>query len=222
MSAHIQQAGLLSGRSMTLMVVIGLHALVITALIAARFVPPLIKPAEPRLQWIIEPPPDPLPPEPQPSLATPQLPVVVMPIIDIPNVIVIPVEPVQVVPATEGPSIPAEPVAVVGPVTTAAPVTPAPARAATELQYRMVRPSDDYYPDTSMQLEEQGVAIVRVCVDASGKITGTPTIQTSSGYKRLDRAAVRWASESLRFTPATVDGVGVAACKGFRVNFDLH
>jgi TonB family protein len=207
---------------MTFLAVVGLHVLAISALILVRFVPPLIKPAETPLTWIVEPPPEQPPPESQPTVARVNVPVVQMPVIDPPDIVLMPVEAVPL-PVPDGQSLPVEQVAPVGVATVVAPVaTQAPTRVTTELQYRMTRPTDDYYPDTSKQLEEQGVAIVRVCVDASGKMTGKPVVQTSSGYSRLDKAAVRWASDSLRFTPATVDGIGVAACKGFRVNFDLH
>ena len=81
---------------------------------------------------------------------------------------------------------------------------------------------DEFYPATSVTLQEQGVSIVRVCVGANGRIEGQPTTQVSSGYKRLDQAAIRWTREALRFTPATENGVGVTACKGFRVVFNLN
>jgi TonB family protein len=94
--------------------------------------------------------------------------------------------------------------------------------APTALQFRAVRPSDDYYPSEAMTLGEEGIAIVKVCVGPTGRIDGKPTIDKSAGSPRLDRAAVAWAREALRFTPATENGVAVAACKGFRVNFTLH
>ncbi|MEO6080429.1 MAG: TonB family protein [Steroidobacteraceae bacterium] len=216
MSAHIQQAAILSGRSMTLMAVIGLHALVITALVAIKVVPPLVdtgpQPFVTRLD-----PPDPLPPEPQPTLPKPQLLLPTIPLLPPPNLI-------QIV-TTETIQIP-ESTAIPGAVDVGAafdPVATAPAQhVSTQLQYRAVRPSDDYYPAASVMLEEQGVTIVRVCVDARGRMEGVPGIQSSSGHKRLDQAAVLWARESLSFVPATTDGVAVQACKGFRVVFGLR
>jgi protein TonB len=98
----------------------------------------------------------------------------------------------------------------------------APAVRITALQYRAVRPADDYYPPQSLRLEEEGTAIVQVCVAPSGKLEGAPVIQESSGSPRLDEGALKWAREALRFTPATRDGVPVSACKGFRVNFRVH
>jgi protein TonB len=94
--------------------------------------------------------------------------------------------------------------------------------ASTALQFSIVRSTDDYYPSQSLSLQEQGTAIVKVCVTPAGKLDGRPVIDGTSGSPRLDAAAVAWAREALRFKPATRDGVAVAACKGFRVNFQLH
>ncbi len=215
MSAHIQQAGLLSGRSMTMMAVIGLHALVISALIAIRVVPELTKPGP--LSLVLVPvvePVDPVPPEPASASRDPKLTLIPEVVIPVPNNLQWEApEAVEPQAGVEtGPEIEAAAGSDVVAVT----------RSATELRYQIVRPSDDYYPATSLMLEERGVAVVRVCVDPAGRITGVPTIQSSSGHRRLDAAAVRWARESLRFTPATVDGLAVAACKGFRVNFTLR
>ncbi len=92
----------------------------------------------------------------------------------------------------------------------------------TALQYRAVRSADDYYPSQSLSLQEEGAAIVRVCVSPAGRLDGKPVIETTSGSPRLDAAALMWAREALRFTPATQGGIPVAACKGFRVVFNLH
>ena len=97
-------------------------------------------------------------------------------------------------------------------------IVPAP----TELRFEAIRPTDDYYPSTSLRLQEEGIAVVRVCVGPDGKLAGTPTIESGSGSRRLDNAAVTWAREALRFTPATREGRPVSACKGFRVRFSLR
>jgi periplasmic protein TonB len=224
MSTHIQQAGLLSGRSMTLMAVVGLHALVIAALIAMRTVPALLDSSHGPAILVLDPPPEPVPPEPQPSLPS-ALPAVAIPAVAVLVPVLIPIDTGEAIPAPVGVAVQQESTVQMGPAVPVAPVAPAatvPMRASTELQYRVTRSTDEYYPDASVALEEQGVAIVRVCVDAAGRMQGAPAVQESSGYKRLDKAAVRWAGEALRFTPATRDGVAVAACKGFRVKFDLH
>lgn len=227
MSAHTQswqQANLLTGRQMVLAATIALHALVIGALMTAHFVPrpePIAIPT-----WIdtYTPPDEPVvqPPQEIPvdikvppvivSIPIPDVPVDV-PVVDIPDSTALQSQPA---PAEVGPVVaPAPDVGVAGPV--AEPVI-----ATTALQYRAVRPADDYYPDASLKLQEAGTAIVQVCVAPTGRIEGAPTIQQSSGSPRLDAAALRWAREALRFTPATRGGVPVSACKGFRVNFRLR
>lgn len=92
----------------------------------------------------------------------------------------------------------------------------------TPLQYRAIRPADDYYPPQAIRMNQVGAVIVRACVDASGHLTSTPQVVTPSVSSLLDAAATKWAGEALRFTPATRGGVAVASCKDFRVNFKLH
>jgi len=92
----------------------------------------------------------------------------------------------------------------------------------TPLQYRAVRPADDYYPPQAIRMNQVGAVIVRTCVDASGHLASTPQVVTPSSSPLLDGAAIKWASEALRFTPATRGGMAVASCKQFRVNFKLH
>ncbi|HLY52579.1 MAG TPA: hypothetical protein VKQ31_06180, partial [Steroidobacteraceae bacterium] len=43
---------------------------------------------------------------------------------------------------------------------------------------------DDYYPDASRRLEEQGVVTVHSCVGADGRLSEEPTIQKSSSHER--------------------------------------
>lgn len=92
----------------------------------------------------------------------------------------------------------------------------------TPLRYQAVRPSDDYYPPQALRMGTEGAAIVRTCVDAGGRLSGAPTVIRSSRVSVLDAAAVKWASEALRFQPATQAGVAVESCKEFRVSFTLH
>lgn len=89
------------------------------------------------------------------------------------------------------------------------------------LTYTTLRSPDVYYPPMSRQLGESGVAVVRVCVNGDGSRDGTPVLQTTSGFPRLDQAAVKWATEALRFKPAAQGGSNVHACQGFRVKFRL-
>jgi protein TonB len=160
----------------------------------------------------VEPPPPP-PPMPKPVLrtefTTPKIPVV-DPMIPDPLVDTVPMPP-----SDPGPVEMVSPE--VGTGTDIVPAIPS-----TALKYSAIRPADDYYPYASRTLQEEGIATVRVCVAPTGKLEGSPVIQTSSGSTRLDAAALKWAREALRFTPATERGVPVSACKGFRVHFTLH
>jgi len=90
------------------------------------------------------------------------------------------------------------------------------------LSYVVTRPIDEYYPSQAIRLSEEGVSTLQVCVGADGRLAGAPTLQTGSGYPLLDTAALKWAREALRFSPAQQDGKAVPACKGFRVTFRLR
>ena len=53
----------------------------------------------------------------------------------------------------------------------------------------------DYYPPLSRRRNEQGAPTVRVCVDPSGKKLRKPEVTKSSGYREIDAAAIRLASD---------------------------
>lgn len=65
------------------------------------------------------------------------------------------------------------------------------------------------YPLKSQQRGEQGTVIVRVYVEATGEASRFE-LERSSGYERLDKAALRAAS-AMRFKPATHLGEPVAS-----------
>lgn len=92
----------------------------------------------------------------------------------------------------------------------------------TPLRFEAVRPTDDYYPPQAIRMASEGAVIVRACTDARGRLSGGPSVVRSSSDSLLDGAAVKWASEALRFQPATRAGVAVPSCKEFRVSFKLH
>jgi len=83
--------------------------------------------------------------------------------------------------------------------------------------------SDDYYPDASRRLEEQGAVQMHACVGPDGKLTEEPSVAKSSGSARLDGGAKRLAkAASGKYTPATEDGRPVAGCVNFVVKFQLR
>ena len=63
---------------------------------------------------------------------------------------------------------------------------------------------EEYYPDASKRANEEGRCIVQVTVAASGKIT-SESIQTSSGFPRLDEACLKGV-HGQQVIPATEDG----------------
>jgi TonB family protein len=81
---------------------------------------------------------------------------------------------------------------------------------------------DDYYPSIAKRLEEQGVATVRVCVAANGRLTSDPMTVQTSGSQRLDEGALQLAKAgSGHYRATTEDGRPVNSCYSYRVRFEL-
>ena len=83
------------------------------------------------------------------------------------------------------------------------------------------QPTEDYYPPASKRAEEEGTSTVRVCINEQGRLAGSPTITKSSGFERLDEAALKWTTRGARFKPGTEDGKPVEPCFQFNVRFKL-
>lgn len=76
-----------------------------------------------------------------------------------------------------------------------------------------------FYPQSAQRLGEQGTALVKVCVDAHGRVRSARIAQ-SSGSATLDRAALSYArATSRRWRPATRGGRPIRACTDFPVRF---
>jgi len=83
--------------------------------------------------------------------------------------------------------------------------------------------TDDYYPSAAKRMEEQGTTTVRVCVDPSGRLTSDPATVQTSGSSRLDQGAIQLAKAgSGHFRETTEDGRPVNSCYSFRVRFELR
>lgn len=76
------------------------------------------------------------------------------------------------------------------------------------------------YPWLSRQKGEQGRVVLRVAVDETGRVNKV-TVARSSGFPRLDRAAMR-AVKTWRFTPARQAGRDVAGTVKVPVRFRLN
>ena len=88
------------------------------------------------------------------------------------------------------------------------PPTPAPSPApdptpAVRVAATTQCPSPEY-PSASRRDEEEGVAVMRITVEADGSVSNA-SIEKSSGFARLDEAARKTAARC-RTTPATIDG----------------
>jgi periplasmic protein TonB len=131
--------------------------------------------------------------------------------------------PVQVPPPIVNIQIPVEAPAMV--VSDKPPPPPpthaiAPPTPSTPMQF--VRPPnpDDYYPEQSKRAEETGSVIIQVCVLPTGKLDGDPTVQTSSGYSRLDAAAVAMFKDQ-KYKAGILNGAPIRSCKPFKTTFKI-
>jgi periplasmic protein TonB len=152
---------------------------------------------------------------PQPDERPPDIPVVIdrsVPQIPLPDIpIEIPMDtPItaEVRPIEEIP---------IGPTTGSA-VTEAPGTGVMQdSRYPLTQPA---YPPASKRDGEQGAAEVEVYVLPNGRV-GDVRIARTTGYERLDRAALQEARQSWRFKPATRAGEAVAQWYKVRVVFKL-
>jgi protein TonB len=78
----------------------------------------------------------------------------------------------------------------------------------------------DYYPEVSRRNNEEGRPVVKICVNAAGKIDSVE-VATGSGHPLLDEAALKVA-KAMKFKPATSEGKPVASCPTLPVKFVLH
>lgn len=80
-----------------------------------------------------------------------------------------------------------------------------------------------FYPDASRRLAEQGKVVVSVCVGPRGELTSSPMVVASSGFSRLDAAAIGYAwATSGHWRPARRNGVPVTRCTQLPIQFGLQ
>lgn len=113
--------------------------------------------------------------------------------------------------AITAPFVPPQP-----PLAVAQPVTP-PVRVIGK--HRLPN-TDDYYPASDIRGNVQGTSTVGVCVDASGKRTGDPTVVQSSGSASLDQGAMHVLRDG-RYARAMQGDQYVPNCYQFRIVFKL-
>jgi len=119
----------------------------------------------------------------------------------------VPVIPIEFDPAAPGAGpVPQEPV-----VPAIVPSTPLQAAGAL---------TPPVYPAISIKLEEQGTVQLMIYVLPNGQV-GDVRIARSSGFPRLDQAAMAAARRGWRFKPATSGGGPMAAWGRYAVTFSL-
>lgn len=78
------------------------------------------------------------------------------------------------------------------------------------------------YPPMSIRLGETGVVELDVCTDAAGRTTDV-RIRSSSGFRRLDAAAVAHLRRpSVRLLPGMENGAPSPMCTDLRMRFDFE
>ncbi len=192
------------------LIVLLAHAATLGAIIYAPEKPAPIFIEPPTIQGVIvasEPikPPEPTPPPPpeQKPLPTPKIPVPKAP-------------PSERAPQVEQQSPPQE--TVEQPVKQAEP-TPAPVSLPQADANHLNNPAP-VYPAQSKRLNETGTVILEVLVLADGS-AGDVRLKTSSGFKRLDEAAVR-AVKNWHFVPAKRGGEAIDFTYDLPVEFTLN
>lgn len=201
-----------SKRGTILIVVLVLHAVgiwVIESGLSRAIIEMVAPPVETKIIEEVKPPEEEPPPPPPPEMETPP------PFIPPPEVMVqVPVSNNAIQTVTRE-----EPPAVVPPVMTP-PAPPAPAIPGTKpkIDPKKARSPDEYYPAASNRDNETGSVVVKCYVQMDGRCAQA-TVESSSGFARLDEAAVKYASQGARFTPGTENGKAEAMWYSFRVTF---
>jgi protein TonB len=200
----------LSRRGTFLVLLIAFHVILLWALksgFAVKFVQSITQPIKAEIIQEVKPD-EPPPPPPEVKMELP--PVQVPPVlVDI----TIPSDPAPTAltaPITDRPTPPPPP----------APPPPRPVVAGTPPRPTYVPDPQDYYPNQSKQLEEEGQIRVRICVNVQGRV-GEATVATPSQFERLNEAAIKLAKQ-YRFRPATEGGKPVDQCVVLPVKFNME
>lgn len=120
-------------------------------------------------------------------------------------------------PATGSGAAPLQPGATVATLAPATGATRTPVLLDAKVDWSTCRRPE--YPERSVTGREEGVVVMRFDVDVDGKIVGS-RISQSSGFDRLDQAALRAVSKC-RFTPAQRDGAPTDASTLMRFAWKL-
>lgn len=204
-------------------VVLVVHGALLYGLWHAHILPPPTEAAT-LFVTLLKDPPKPAPPKPDPPKPKPQPVKLTKPI---------PPQPPQQLVAQVPVELPSEPVATPpppAPIRIEAPVEPAPpapppkptgpVTLSGDLAIACPQRTPPAYPAFSRRLGEAGKTVLRVELDETGQVDRA-TVTTSSGYARLDEAALS-AVKHWHCTPATRGGIAVRAVAIQPFNFVLE
>jgi periplasmic protein TonB len=118
-----------------------------------------------------------------------------------------PVAPAPVLPAPVAPALPAA-------------AKPAPAPVMVAASARMDSCAKPRYPAASERMGEEGVVSLKFLISENGQVL-SGSVEKSSGYKRLDDAALS-AISLCKFKPATVDGKPRQEWSALRYRWELN
>jgi protein TonB len=91
----------------------------------------------------------------------------------------------------------------------------------TEAGIDLAASREPEYPPASRRAREQGSVLLKVLVGVDGRPLEVQLVQ-SSGYSRLDQAALTGVKEHYRFTPASLDGRPVQSWFTFKFTWKLR
>jgi protein TonB len=92
--------------------------------------------------------------------------------------------------------------------------------APTKLEITFKPDVNNYYPEQARRDGQEGRAVVKICINISGKVESAE-IATSSGNPQFDEAAIK-VGKAFRFKPPTQEGKPVSTCPSLPVKFELH
>jgi len=209
MVAHLENSGFFSRRSITFVLVVGIHVALFYGLMTG-LTPTIIKVITSPLQTRTLPQAHPreLPPlPPRPQITTPKIEV------PTPEFPTWQEDDESLDVAQQPPTTPQMPPTIPAHDVNRVPGGPGSGFPAT----------DDFYPSAAKRMEEQGTTTVRVCVDPSGRLTADPAAVQTSGSARIDQGALQLAKAgSGHYRATTEDGRPVNSCYSFRVRFELR
>jgi periplasmic protein TonB len=102
-----------------------------------------------------------------------------------------------------------------------APVAPVAVPVRVTPRLDMQRSQQPEYPAASRRLGEQGTSVIEVLVGVDGRVLDAKLLQ-SSGYDRLDQAALAGVKADYHFIPGTVDGKPQPMWFTFKFNWKLQ